>query len=629
MPKPKPDSQPVRKFATATAALLLGVATLMTVGNAAAQQAGAQDAVADAAGPVIKLRAGAAAAAGTSSEFDRVAVPSVAPASYVPGEFERFVQQQAGPAVEVRRFGAELMSAPGDGRMASDLGLLAPPEYVIGPGDEILVTLWGSVDGDLRLAVDRSGRISIPRVGAIQVAGLRYADLQPSIARRMGQVFRNFELSVSLGQLRGLRVFVTGFVSRPGTYTVNSLSTVVAALMQAGGPAASGSFRSIELRRGSQLIATFDLYDLLLRGDRSADQLVQAGDVVHVGPVGMQVGIVGSVNRPTVLELKPGESIADVLRVAGGFSPVADRSRLVVERLNERAAARVAQLELPAALSLPLSHGDVLRAFSAVDITLPTQRQSKRVRIEGEVLRPAEYVLPEGSSAHDLLRLAGGFTPAAYVFATEFTRTSVQASQQQNYDRALRDLETDLARASSSQRITGAEDTAALAGRNAATSQLMDRLRSLRPNGRIVLNLEPGSSNLPDLALEDGDRIYIPARPTTVGVFGSVFNAATYLHLPGRNMADYLRLAGGPTKGADEASIFLVRANGTVLSARQRNLGWFSTGAAMGDLPAEPGDSIFVPEEVNKTTLVQHLKDWTQILSQFGLGVAAIKVLGN
>ena len=550
------------------------------------------------------------------------------PPPYVPGEFEKFVQMQAGTGVNVRRFGADLVTGVADG-VGADASPLVPGDYVIAPGDEVLLTVWGGVDAELRMTVDRTGRINIPRVGAVQVSGVRYSELQGVIARRISQVFKNFELAVSLGQLRGVRVFVSGFATQPGSYTVSSLSTVLTVLLRAGGPAASGSFRAVELRRAGKLVSAFDLYDLLVKGDRSIDPVVQAGDVVHVGPVGVQVGVVGSVNKPSIIELKASEAVADALRYAGGFSAVADRSRLAVERLQERQAARVTQLELPRDLTQTLDHGDVLRAFSAVDIALPTQRQSKRVRIEGEVVRPAEYVLAEGSSLRDVLRLAGGATPAAYTYATEFSRVSVQLTQQVNYERALRDLESEMARSTSSQRISGSDEAAALAARNTSSNQLIDRLRSLRPTGRIVLQLDPEARELPDLALEDGDRIFIPPRPSTVGVFGSVFNAATYLHNAGRPLSDYLLLAGGPTKGADERGIFMVRANGTVVSGRQRATGWFSRSNGLIDILALPGDTIFVPEEFNKTTLVQHLKDWTQILSQFGLGAAAIKVLGN
>ena len=552
------------------------------------------------------------------------AAPAAPPTPYLPGEFERFVQKLAGTGVDVQRFGAELVSGSFDNRGA-ELSPLVPADYLVAPGDELLLTLWGSVEADLRLVVDRGGRITIPRVGTVQVAGVRQADLPDVVARRVAQVFKNFQLSVSLGQLRGVRIFVTGFVIKPGTYTVSSLSTVVSALMRAGGPAPSGSFRSIDVRRGGQLLASIDLYDLLLRGDRGTDRILQAGDVVHVGPVGVQVGIIGSVNKPTVLELKPGETVADALVIAGGFSAVADRNRLAVERLQDRNGARVAQLNLPADLKAPLGHGDVLRAFSAVDIALPAQRQSKRVRVEGEVARPAEYVLPEGSSIADALRVAGGLTGNAFVFATEFSRDSVRSTQQENYDRALRDLETDLARAAGSQRISTAEEATGEAARTRASARLIERLRSLRPSGRIVLQLPTDASELPDLSLEDGDRLFVPAKPTTVGVFGSVFNAASYLYSPGRSLEDYVRLAGGPTKGADEGSIFVVRANGHVVSSRQLATTWFSSSSNFGKIGAEPGDTVFVPEEMNKTTFIQSAKDWTQILYQFGIGIAGIK----
>jgi protein involved in polysaccharide export with SLBB domain len=558
---------------------------------------------------------------------------------YIPGEFERYVQSLAGTTVVVRRLGAELVTGAVERRLTesglTDFRLseptpafehspLVPADYVLGTGDEILITLWGSVDAELRLTVDRAGRISIPRVGTVQVSGLTYAELPALVQRRVAQVFRNFQSSVSLGQLRGIRVFVSGYAVKPGSYALTSLSTLVTALMRAGGPTAAGSLRNIELRRGRDVITRFDLYDLLLKGDRSADTLLQSGDVVHVGAVGTQVGFIGSVNKPAVLELKAGETIADAVRMVGGFSAVADRKRLAVERLEDRNAGRVVQVNLPADERATLAQGDVLRAFSAVAMALPSQRQNKRVKVEGEVARPAEYVLPEGSSLRDAVRAAGGFTSAAFVYASELSRESVRLTQQENYDRALRDLETDMARTSGSQRISTADDASAQGARAQATNRLIDRLRALRPTGRIVLQVPADASDLPDLALEDGDRLFVPARPTTVGVFGSVFNGASYLHLAGRSIDDYLRLAGGPTKGADESSVFVIRANGNVVSSRQ-SAGFFTRSGRIGEMPAEPGDTVFVPEEMDKTTFIQGAKDWTQILYQFGLGIAGIK----
>ncbi|MFO1218973.1 MAG: SLBB domain-containing protein [Burkholderiaceae bacterium] len=553
------------------------------------------------------------------------------PPPYQPGEFEQYVQKLANLPLDqppIRRFGADLVTdVPPQQQDAQDFNPQVPLDYLVQPGDEVLVVLWGSVDADLRLMVDRSGRIAIPRVGAVSVAGVPQSDLGEVIGRRVGQVFKNFQISVSLGRLRGIRVYVSGYVVRPGSLTVSSLSTLVNALMRSGGPSAAGSFRNIQLRRGRETVTTFDLYDLLLKGDRTGDRVLQADDVIHVGPVGPQVALIGSVNQPAIFELKPGETVNDLVKMAGGFGAVADTSRLAVERLDERTTVRITQIELPAGANAPLRNGDVLRAFNVTAVALPVQRQNKRVRVEGEVARPGEFVLPPESSISDALKAAGGLTPAAYVFGTEFSRESVRVTQQENYERALRDLETEFARATTTQRTTNADEAAAQTARAAGTTRLVERLRAIKPTGRVVLQLQPESSGLPELALEDGDRIYIPPRPTTVGVFGSVFNAGSYLFMTSRSIADYMNLAGGPTRGADQDSVFVIRANGSVVSSPQGG-GWLSRRRDLGQVLAEAGDTVFVPEEINKTTVVQNVKDWTQILYQFGLGLAGLKAVG-
>ncbi|MBU18557.1 MAG: hypothetical protein CL725_12775 [Chloroflexi bacterium] len=382
----------------------------------------------------------------------------------------------------------------------------------------------------------------------------------------------------------------------------------------------------MELRRAGKLVSTLDLYDLLIKGDRTGDRVLQPEDVIHIGAVGTQTAVIGSVNKPAIFELKKGETVNDVLRMAGGLTAVADRGRLSVERLDERIGARVAQLRLPEDLKQTPANGDVLRAFSAVEATLPQDKQNKRVRIEGEVARPGDYILPPNSSITDAIRVAGGLTPNAYVFGTEFSRESVRQTQQENYERALRDLETEFAKKTSTQRALTADEATAQATQSTGASRLIERLRAVRPTGRIVLQLDPNAAQLPELVVESGDRIFVPAVPTTVGVFGSVFNGGSYLYSGERKVTDYVKLAGGPTRGADDGSAFVLRANGSVVSARQSS-GFFSGGDL--NVPALPGDTVFVPEELNKTTFMQAAKEWTQILYQFGLGAAALKTIRN
>jgi protein involved in polysaccharide export with SLBB domain len=544
-----------------------------------------------------------------------------------PNEFETYVRRLPGGS-GIQRFGLDLLNGLSSTSGDVDYNPLVPPDYVVRAGDELVLTLWGSVDADLRLQVDRGGRITIPRVGPVMVSGVRYADLSDTISRRVGLVFKNFQLSVSMGQLRGTRVYVTGFVQRPGAYTVSSLSTLVQALGKAGGPSSAGSFRAIQLRRGSTMVTQLDLYNLLLKGDRTADLRLEADDVIHVAAVGPQVALIGSVNRPAIFEVKAGEAIEALLSMAGGFSPVADRDRLMLERLGTANGPRIAQLEWPSGNATALRNGDVVRAVNAGDLILPTSAHYKRVRIEGEVARPGEYVLPPASSLSDALLAAGGISSRAYLYAAEFTRESVRQTQQVNYERALRDLETQVNSAAATKRTSSPEEAAAQAAALTSNARFLEQLRSLKPSGRIVLQTTPDADSLPDLALEDGDRLVIPARPTTVGVFGSVFSTGSYLHSARKTVGDYLRLAGGPTRGADDSSTFVIRGNGSVSSSLQES-GMFSRGNQITSFSVEPGDTIFVPEELNKVTWLQNAKDWTQLLYQLGIGIAGIKSAVN
>lgn len=559
---------------------------------------------------------------------------------YRPSEFEVFVRQLAGVSKPllgekvdeeqqlIRRFGVEMVtpsSATRDADLSSDGPSLVPDDYLLGPGDEVLINLWGGVEANLRLTVDSLGRIAIPRIGSLSVQGLRYADLRQTVAKRVASQFKNFDLSVSLGQVRAIRVYVTGFVQHPGAQSISGLSTVLHALMAAGGPTAVGSFRAIQVRRGKALVGNFDLYDLLLHGDRVGDQVLRNDDVVHVAAVGPQIGVIGSVNKPAVFEMKQGETLADAIAMAGGLATVANRESAVIHRLDARAGQAVRDVSLSKDLKQPLNSGDVLRVLSLADVASPMLRQSKRVRVDGEVHKPGDYLLPAGSTLADALVAAGGLTSEAFLFGTEFSRESVRRSQLDNYERALRDLEADFTRTTAAQRERPSTAGDAQAARNLAQVKLIEKLRGVQPNGRVVLQINPADAVLPALAVEDGDRVYVPARPTTVNVYGSVFNAGTYAFDKGRQLDHFLGLAGGATRSADKTSVFVLRANGSVISNRAGRSGWVFGGGVVEATSALPGDTLFVPEDSLRLEVSQEIKDWSTILYQFGLGAVALK----
>ena len=198
------------------------------------------------------------------------------------------------------------------------------PDYVLGPGDQLIIRIWGQVNFNAQLTVDRSGSIYLPQVGEIHVAGLPYAQAREHIHDAVAHIYKSFDLDVEMGQLRSIQVFVVGQARRPGTYTLSSLSTLVTAVFATGGPSVQGSLRDVQLRRNGQTVTHFDLYDLLIFGDMSRDAPLLPGDVIYIPPVGPQVAIAGNVHVPAIYELKGATSVEQALRLAGG-SPLRPR----------------------------------------------------------------------------------------------------------------------------------------------------------------------------------------------------------------------------------------------------------------------------------------------------------------
>jgi protein involved in polysaccharide export with SLBB domain len=242
---------------------------------------------------------------GTASTTDALPEP--------PTEFQEFVTSSVGHRLPI--YGHNLFDrVPTTFAPVDRIPVTA--DYVIGPGDEILIRAWGQIDLNGKLVVDRAGEVFLPKVGTLSVAGLKYQQLAEYFKTAIGRVFRNFDLTVSLGQLRSIQVFVVGRARRPGSYTVSSLCTLVNALFASGGPSTSGSMRHIQLKRDGRVITEFDLYDLLLQGDKSKDVQLLPGDVIYIPPTGPSIAIAGSVNMPAIYELRDGTSLGGAVEMA-------------------------------------------------------------------------------------------------------------------------------------------------------------------------------------------------------------------------------------------------------------------------------------------------------------------------
>ncbi len=655
-------------------------------------------------------------------------------------EFQDFVAQSLGR--ELPLFGFSLFQ-----NVPSTFAPLdrvpVTPDYVVGPGDELVINAWGQVDIDYRAVVDRNGAISIPRVGSIAVAGVRFQDLEDHLKRAIGRVFTNFELKVTMGQLRSIQIFMVGQALRPGTYTVSSLSTLVNALFVAGGPSVKGSMRAIQLKRGDKLITEFDMYDLLLKGDKSKDVRLLPGDVIYIPPTGQLVAISGSVNSPAIFEIRGRARLADLLELAGGLTTTASGKQVAVERIVDRKTRKVenfsldkegldrqlqdgdlvkvfplsprfdnavtvrgnvagaarhpwrsgmrvkdvipdkeslivpdywikrnqsvqavisgqdtlrvdvrrslrevnwdyavierlnlidlttllipfnlgkAVLEGDPAHNLQLQPGDVVTVFSKDDIPVQVAKQSLFVKLEGEVAVSGVYQANPGETLRQLVTRIGGLSPNAYLFGSEFERESTRVQKQKHLEEAVDRMEQDLRRSQATGKAESEKE------RFPAQLALLSKLRGIKVTGRIVLEVPTESGQLrdiPDLRLEDGDRFFVPAPPSTVSVIGTVYNSGVYMYRPDRRVGDYLALSGGSTKFADTSGLFVIRANGSIISKRQS--GFFLSGIDREKLM--PGDTIVVPEDFDRINWTNVLKDWGTIFYQLGLGAAALKVL--
>lgn len=509
-----------------------------------------------------------------------------------PSEFEEFVSKLSGR--KIRRFGAELL-VPESRDFSAPSTTAVPPDYRINPGDELVIGLTGSVQANnLRLTVDKEGRIFLPKVGPVRVGGVPYRDLQGVIASQVGRQYRQFRVSVSIGKLHGITVYVTGFATAPGSYTVSSLSTVVNAVLSAGGPSAGGSFRSIQVRRAGRLVANFDLYDFLLKGDNSADVVLQNGDVIFIAPSGAQVAVIGSVNREAVYEVRAGDTLNDVLLYAGGANTVADLTRLhVLDPALSNGWQEFAPVD---ALSQKATRGQVLRVFSTTGLAQPSQRLQSIVTISGEVLRPGRYFVKPGTTLDEVIVMAGGLTPQAYPYGAVFVRDSLRRQQKLNFEKALSELQITLTAQPLTSALARDEE---LRYRNSAVTALVDQLRQRRAEGRLVLQTMPTDNYVRgNLVVENNDELFIPPTPPSVGVYGLVNSSADFVFTPGLAIKDYIKLAGGYSRFADKKHLIVIRANGTVLG-----------GNGVAGAKALPGDLIFVPVDSERGAFWAKLRD--------------------
>ncbi|GMQ88086.1 MAG: SLBB domain-containing protein [Gammaproteobacteria bacterium] len=296
------------------------------------------------------------------------------------------------------RFGYDLFAdvpttfAPAD-------GIPVDVDYAMGPGDTVLVQLFGKEHAEYSLVVTREGSLQFPKIGPISVAGLTFREMKEVLKAHIEEQMIGEKVVITLGKLRSIRVFILGDVKRPGSYTVSALSTMTNALFVGGGVKPIGSLRKIQLKRRGEVVARLDLYDLLLHGDTRHDVRLQPGDVIFVPPVGATLGLAGEVRRPAIYELRDERSVGQVLTLAGGLLPTAYPQASQIERINEHGERTLIDLDAgkKAGLQAAVQDGDVLRIFSVLE------KMENIVLLSGHAQRPGGYQWHPGMRITDLI----------------------------------------------------------------------------------------------------------------------------------------------------------------------------------------------------------------------------------
>lgn len=289
---------------------------------------------------------------------------------------------------QLRPFGYELFALSDQTELITDIATAS--DYVLGPSDELLIYLWGRVEKEYHVTVDREGKVFLPKVGSVVAWGLTVDQFTKQAQKQLGKVYSEFDLSVSLGKIRSIRIYVTGEVKRPGCYTISSLTSMFNAMYHAGGPNERGTMRNIRLVREGREIGSADLYQLLLHGDNSSDVRLQTGDVIHVPVAGRRVAIRGEINRSAIYEIGDSASALDLLKLSGNSTATAHLDRVMLERVSEFGEWEVLDLNLNP-LTEGYSEGPLLRDGDRLTVSSIFDARTNMVAVFGQVKHPGYY----------------------------------------------------------------------------------------------------------------------------------------------------------------------------------------------------------------------------------------------
>ncbi len=487
--------------------------------------------------------------------------------------------------------------------------------YSMGPGDKLLVNYYGSDEKTEEVFVNREGIVVLPLLGPVNVTGMTYGEASKYIQDKAKSELIGTQINISIREVRSVGVYVLGEAYKPGKYLLSGLSTVTNALFISGGVNKKGSLRNIQIKRDNKTVATYDFYDFLLKGSLDSEVTLQDGDIIFIPFIENSVIMGGAFKRPHRYEFKEGETLRDVVELAGGFdTEVMDGSRIELSTLDRSASTRsLTYLNLAEDAKKLIKDGDVLNVSFTSGLT------PQSITLTGEVKNPGEYSIRPGETILEIINRAGGYTDEAYFQGAVFLRKAVAKSQKEAFARSADQLENTIVDV-----ITNNAGSSISESTLVPLSNLITKLRLEDPPGRMVVDLDTlklKTDPIANFPVKNRDSLFIPERPSFVSIVGEVLNATTVGFNPDLSVDEYIDLAGGLNDAADRDKIFVILPDGKSQLVK-RSL--FSSSTYI-----LPGSTIVITRDSRPFDAISLTQIITPILADLATSAAAIAAISD
>ena len=478
-------------------------------------------------------------------------------------------------------------------------------DYVLDVGD--VLNIQSSANTSIgsskqKVVVARDGSINIPKVGQINVAGMPYEEAISSIKEFAKSKYLNMDLYINLEQARDMSILLVGNAANPGIYTLPGGSNILSLLHASGGISEGGSYRSITHKRNNRIIQEIDLYDILIQGNLLFKSPLRSGDSLIINAAQRLIAISGGINTPAVYELKDNENLDDLVNLAKGFSVSA-----IDEILISSAAGNLVKVSPEEMILTELNHGDSVK----IPLFSPITQKILTVTLDGAIKKPGEYSFVEGTTLHEIIAEAGGYTNNAYPYGGSLFRKRVAEIQQETFDKTYDNLINFLATQSNFGSVSNSSNL----------QTILAELKAAKFKGRLSAEFSQRKVEQDpslDTILSDGDKIVIPLFTSDVLVTGDILNPGARRYNSELKPKDYIALSGGLGRFADSDRIVVIKPNGDAEVIKAKLFFSYSGSTIY------PGSIIYVPREIGKLEGIAFTATLAPIISSMALSLASL-----